>query len=129
MRAWRLGSPLQRSIEIGHGRLAKRALLAVLPLKAQAWMYAVPLLVESDSWARRVDRVLVVDCSEATQVERVRARPGWTAESAQHAIAAQSPRAARGFPKGLPVSQTASTAARMAGFACPVSTAWPCSSA
>jgi len=34
----------------------------------------VPLLVESGGWRERVDRMLVVDCSEATQVERVSRR-------------------------------------------------------
>ena len=36
-------------------------------------VFDVPLLTESAHWRRRVDRVLVVDCSEATQVERVSA--------------------------------------------------------
>lgn len=34
----------------------------------------VPLLVESGNWRERVDRVLVVDCSTATQSERVQRR-------------------------------------------------------
>ena len=42
-----------------------------------------------------MQRVLVVDCGEPVQVERVLTRPGWTAESARQAIAAQAPRAAR----------------------------------
>src|SRR4030095_2539888 len=36
----------------------------------------VPLLVESGEWQGRFDRVLVVDCPEQTQVERVMARSG-----------------------------------------------------
>ncbi|MQR02244.1 dephospho-CoA kinase [Glaciimonas soli] len=31
----------------------------------------VPLLVESGNWRRRANRILVVDCDEATQIERV----------------------------------------------------------
>jgi dephospho-CoA kinase len=58
-------------------------------------VFDVPLLVESGRWRARVDRVLVVDCSEATQVERVVARPGWTREAALAVIAQQAPRAAR----------------------------------
>ena len=34
----------------------------------------VPLLVETGNWRGYADRVLVVDCSEATQMARVRAR-------------------------------------------------------
>jgi dephospho-CoA kinase len=37
-------------------------------------VFDVPLLVESGRWRARVDRVLVVDCSEATQVAACRAR-------------------------------------------------------
>jgi dephospho-CoA kinase len=34
----------------------------------------IPLLVESAHWRTHLDRVLVVDCSEATQIARVAAR-------------------------------------------------------
>lgn len=34
----------------------------------------IPLLVESGNWQERVDRVLVVDCEEALQIARVKAR-------------------------------------------------------
>ena len=37
-------------------------------------VFDVPLLAESRHWRGRVDRVLVVDCSETTQVQRVAAR-------------------------------------------------------
>jgi dephospho-CoA kinase len=55
----------------------------------------VPLLVESRHWRARVDQVLVVDCPAETQVERVMARNGWSAEAVQAVIAAQAPRALR----------------------------------
>lgn len=55
----------------------------------------VPLLVESGRWRGRVDRVVVVDCREATQVERVMARSGWTADAVAAVIAAQATRGAR----------------------------------
>ena len=45
-------------------------------------LYVVPLLVESGSQRERVDRVLVVDCPEPVQVERVRARSGLSEEQA-----------------------------------------------
>jgi dephospho-CoA kinase len=62
---------------------------------ADVIVFDVPLLVESKRWRDRVERVLIVDCSEATQIERVAARPGWTREMAQAVIAQQATRAAR----------------------------------
>ena len=58
-------------------------------------VFDVPLLVESGRWRERVDRIVVVDCSEATQIERVCARPGWTGEIARSVIAQQATREAR----------------------------------
>ncbi|MFZ6756811.1 dephospho-CoA kinase [Undibacterium sp. Ji50W] len=37
-------------------------------------IFVVPLLVESGNWKNRVDRVLVVDCDEETQIQRVMSR-------------------------------------------------------
>ncbi|MFZ6766427.1 dephospho-CoA kinase [Undibacterium sp. Di26W] len=37
-------------------------------------IFVVPLLVESGNWKSRVDRVLVVDCDEETQIRRVMSR-------------------------------------------------------
>lgn len=58
-------------------------------------VFDVPLLVESKRWRRAVDRVLVVDAREATQLQRVVARSGWTPEAVQAVIAQQAPRSAR----------------------------------
>jgi dephospho-CoA kinase len=58
-------------------------------------VFDVPLLAESSHWRARVQRVLVVDCSEATQVQRVALRPGWSADMARSVIASQAPRALR----------------------------------
>jgi dephospho-CoA kinase len=58
-------------------------------------VFDVPLLTESRHWRARVDRVLVVDCRESTQVERVALRPGWDAEGARRVVAQQATRAAR----------------------------------
>jgi dephospho-CoA kinase len=58
-------------------------------------VYDVPLLTESRHWRARVQRVLVIDCSETTQAERVARRPGWTEEAARRVIAQQAPRSAR----------------------------------
>jgi dephospho-CoA kinase len=61
----------------------------------QAVVFDVPLLAESRHWRERVDRILVVDCPEATQLERVATRPGWTREAAARVVAQQASRAAR----------------------------------
>jgi len=58
-------------------------------------VFDVPLLVESGHWRSRVDRVLVFDCSEATQVERVVRRAGWSPEAVRAVIAQQATRSAR----------------------------------
>ena len=59
-------------------------------------VFDVPLLVESGArWRRKMDAVLLVDCSEGTQVERVSGRAGWTRESAAAVIAQQAARSAR----------------------------------
>ena len=58
-------------------------------------VFDVPLLVESGHWRSRVDRVLVIDCSEPTQIERVSARPGWSEVLVRAVVAQQATRAAR----------------------------------
>lgn len=58
-------------------------------------VFDVPLLAESQHWRARVERVLVIDCSQATQIARVVQRPGWSADAARRVIASQASRAAR----------------------------------
>lgn len=58
-------------------------------------VFDVPLLVESGRWRAMVDRVLVVDAREQTQLERVIARSGWTPEATRAVIAQQATRKAR----------------------------------
>ncbi|MFN4115817.1 MAG: dephospho-CoA kinase [Inhella sp.] len=58
-------------------------------------VFDVPLLVESRHWRARVDRVLLIDCDEAVQRERVLQRPGWTAAALDGVLAAQASRTAR----------------------------------
>lgn len=58
-------------------------------------VFDIPLLVESGRWRQQVDHVLVVDCSEATQVARVIARNGWTQEAVEQIMAGQASRAQR----------------------------------
>lgn len=58
-------------------------------------LLAVPLLVESGQYRERCDRILVVDCPEALQLQRVMARSGLSEAEAQAILAAQATRAAR----------------------------------
>lgn len=58
-------------------------------------VHVVPLLVESPDYRNRVQRVLVVDCEESVQVERVRRRSGLSADEVRRIIATQAPRATR----------------------------------
>ena len=55
----------------------------------------VPLLVETGHWRARVDKVLIVDCCEATQIERVAKRSGWAPHAVQRVIDSQAPRRLR----------------------------------
>ena len=58
-------------------------------------VYDVPLLAESPHWRARVDRVLVVDCPQATQIERVGARSGLKRDAVLAIIAQQATRSQR----------------------------------
>jgi dephospho-CoA kinase len=58
-------------------------------------IFAVPLLVESGTWRERVDRVLVVDCPEALQIERVMTRNGLQEAQVRAIMAAQATREQR----------------------------------
>jgi dephospho-CoA kinase len=58
-------------------------------------VFVIPLLVESGDARGRFDRVLVIDCGEATQMARVCARPGIDARVARGILAAQATRAQR----------------------------------
>ncbi|MEW5862374.1 MAG: dephospho-CoA kinase [Pseudomonadota bacterium] len=55
----------------------------------------VPLLVESGDYRARVQRVLVVDCPEALQIERVVARSGLTPAEVEAILRSQASRQAR----------------------------------
>lgn len=56
---------------------------------------AVPLLVESGSYAERCDRVVVVDCPESLQIERVMARNRMSSDEVRAIVATQATRQER----------------------------------
>lgn len=63
-------------------------------LRSPYVLLAIPLLLEKE-WQHSLDRVLVVDCSESLQRERVAKRDGSSAETIEHIIARQIPRSQR----------------------------------
>ncbi len=58
-------------------------------------VFVVPLLVESGRWQQRVDRVLVVDCPDALQIERVIRRNQLSRTQVEAIMASQASRAQR----------------------------------
>ena len=56
---------------------------------------AVPLLVESGTYRERCDRIVVVDCPESLQIERVMARNGMARDEVLAIMAAQATRSQR----------------------------------
>ena len=58
-------------------------------------VFDVPLLNASSHWRAACQRILVVDCSEATQVQRVMARSGWPDAQVRRVIALQLSRPQR----------------------------------
>ena len=68
---------------------------SALEAGARVLVFDIPLLVESGRWRERVDGVLVIDCSEETQIARVQARNGWPRAQILAVIQAQATRAQR----------------------------------
>lgn len=58
-------------------------------------VFDIPLLVESGRWRQQLDRVLVVDCAQETQIARVMARNGLAREVVEKIMAGQASRAQR----------------------------------
>ncbi len=77
------------------GEETRRQTQVALQLGHALLVFDVPLLVESKRWRQQVQRVLVIDCEPATQIQRVVARSGLAADEVARIIAAQSPRAVR----------------------------------
>jgi dephospho-CoA kinase len=58
-------------------------------------MLVIPLLIESGTYRERVDRIVVVDCPEETQVARVMARSGLSRQEVERIMRTQATRAQR----------------------------------
>ena len=87
----RLESILHPMIRSGSDARCAAAVAANAPYV----LLVVPLLVETGGYRERVSRVLVVDCSEETQVSRVMARSRLSADEVRAIISTQAPRAVR----------------------------------
>jgi dephospho-CoA kinase len=85
----------QRLEAIMHPLIGVEAELQAAASSAALQVFDIPLLVETGHWRSRLHKVLVIDCDESTQLERVMQRPGWTQASAQAVIGQQASRMAR----------------------------------
>jgi len=88
-------SAKRRLEAILHPLIGAEALAQAARSPGRVIVFDVPLMAESSHWRRRCDRILVVDCSEQTQVERVMRRAGWQEDEVRRVIAQQAPRPAR----------------------------------
>ncbi len=77
------------------GQEAERQVQAALQAGHGCIVFDIPLLVESGRWRQQLDRILVLDCTPATQVARVVARSGLAADAVARIIAAQASREQR----------------------------------
>lgn len=62
---------------------------------ARCIVFDIPLLVESQHWRKKLDRVLVIDCAEETQIIRVSARNGLPKQDIEKIVATQASRKQR----------------------------------
>ena len=58
-------------------------------------VFVVPLLIESGSWVKLVDYLVVVDCPEETQIQRVMQRNNMTRSDVENILKAQTSRNVR----------------------------------
>ena len=100
MREWAFRDPaIKRKLEaIIHPIVLQQALALAATAERQGKnliLYELPLLVESAHWRKRLHRVIVVDCDEPTQIQRVMQRSGLEHATASLMIAAQASRQQR----------------------------------
>jgi dephospho-CoA kinase len=87
----RLESIIHPLVKYEIQRLEQKAIL----LGAKLIIYDIPLLVESTNWRPVLDLVMVVDCLEQTQIERVMARNTLEQKDVKKIIANQAKRKIR----------------------------------
>jgi dephospho-CoA kinase len=94
-----------------HPRIRQVVAEVLATLNAPYALVVIPLLVETGGHRDLLNRVLVVDCPEATQIERVMARNGLTRDEVAAILAAQAGRAERLAAADDVIVNTASPAA------------------
>lgn len=78
-----------------HPRIRQQVEQALATLTAPYAVIVIPLLVETGAYRDLLGRVLVVDCPEALQIERVMARSGLARDEVERIMAAQAGHAER----------------------------------
>lgn len=78
-----------------HPRIRSDVKHALAEVQAPYAVVVIPLLIETGGYRDMLDRVLVVDCPETLQIERVMARNGLSAEDVRAIMATQASRAER----------------------------------
>ena len=78
-----------------HPMIGEQAELEIAAAGDRVAVVDVPLMNESSRWRAHVGHVLVVDCSEDTQVRRVVQRSGWSEDEVRRVIAQQLSRERR----------------------------------
>lgn len=77
------------------GAAIEKAANDAMAAGAQHLVFDIPLLVESAHWRQHLHRIMVVDCTAETQIQRVIQRNGLSRAEVEKIIAAQATRAQR----------------------------------
>jgi dephospho-CoA kinase len=89
------GSAKQRLEAILHPMIGTQARAQVAGSAAPYVILVVPLLLERDAYLDMIQRIAVVDCTEATQIQRTMRRSALSEDAVRAIMAAQLPRAQR----------------------------------
>lgn len=86
---------LERILHPLVGQEIERQALAAQQAGSTCVVFDIPLLVESKDWRAVLSRIVVVDCSEEIQIQRVMARNGRARSDVERIISAQASRSNR----------------------------------
>ena len=78
-----------------HPRIRREVERSLASIRSPYAMIVIPLLVETGGYRDLLNRVLVVDCPESVQIERVMARSGLSREEVMAILETQASRAQR----------------------------------